>query len=88
MEKFDYGATAELFSARSSKPYRQHSVGYQRFTRAVDAIRFAIEEMPAELLVGAYLQVEEERFDRDGIRRLYESSDYPLQRRERMPLAQ
>lgn len=88
MEKFDYGATAELFPARSTKPHRrQRSVGYQRFTRAVDAIRFAIEELPAELLIGAYLEVEDKRFDRAGIRVLYESGDYPLRRAERTPLA-
>jgi hypothetical protein len=46
----------------------------------LDAIRFAIEELPPELLLGAYLEVEEERFDGNAIRRLYESLDYPLPR--------
>jgi hypothetical protein len=32
--------------------------------------------------VGAALEVGEQRFDSHGIRRLYESSDYPLARRE------
>jgi Arc/MetJ-type ribon-helix-helix transcriptional regulator len=39
-----------------------------RFVRASDAIRFAIEELPPELLLAVQLIVAEERFDGDGIR--------------------
>ena len=56
-------------------------MGYRRFARAADAIRFAMEDLPPELLVGAYLEVEQGRFDDEGIRQLYESADYPLVRR-------
>jgi hypothetical protein len=56
-------------------------VRYKRFARAADAIRFAIEDLPPELLVGAYLEVNEERFDGPAIRRLYDSTRYPLARR-------
>ena len=80
MSIFDYSIEAELFPARNRK-FRRQLQGYRRFTRAADAIRFAIEELPPELLRGAYLEVDEERFDGDGIRRLYESPDYPLARR-------
>ena len=48
---------------------------------AADAIRFAIEELPPELLLGTCLEVDEERYDSDAIRRLYESADYPIVRR-------
>jgi hypothetical protein len=79
MAGFDYDAPAELFPTRSRKGNRP--MGYRRFTKAAEAIRFAIEELPPELLIGAHLEVEEERFDSDGIRRLYENANYPLARR-------
>ena len=39
-------------------------------------IRFAIEELSLEFLIGAHLEVNEERFNCDGIRRLYEHAEY------------
>src|SRR6202162_579839 len=78
-ELFDYGSTAELFSNKGRK-FRRQPLGYRRFARAADAIRFAIEEMPAQLLESACLEVDDVRFDGEGIRRLYESAEYPLVR--------
>jgi hypothetical protein len=80
MANFDYTVPAELFPGRAHNS-RSGPVGYRRFGNAADAIRFAIEDLRAEFLAGAYLEVDEERFDRHGIRHLYESADYPLPRR-------
>ena len=81
MADFDYHTEAELFASRVRKARRQ-PLGYRRFAQAADAIRFAIEELPPEFLLGAYLQVDEERYDSQGIRRLYEDAQYPLTRRK------
>jgi hypothetical protein len=79
MVAFDYGVPAELFPARNRK-YRRQPFGYRRFARAADAIRFAIEELPPELLLGAFLEVDGERYGSEEIRRLYQSSSYLLPR--------
>jgi len=77
---FDYEAVAELFPARNRKFNRQFT-RYRRFDRAADALRFAIDELPPQSLLGACLEVEEERFDSEAMRRLYDSTDFPLARR-------
>jgi hypothetical protein len=79
MNAFDYSMAAEFFPTRTRKSGRS-GAGYRRFARAADAIRFAVEELPPEFLVGAFLEVDEERFDSVGIRRLYEDRAYPLAR--------
>jgi hypothetical protein len=77
---FDYEAAAELFPARNQKFNRQFT-RYRRFDSAAEALRFAMEEMPPKSLVGAWLEVEEERFDANAMRRLYDSAEFPLARR-------
>lgn len=79
MEGFDFNSEAELFPTKSKKSGGQSSK-YQRFERAADAVRFAIEVLPSQSLVGTYLEVNEQRFDAAGIRRLYDSAEYPLAR--------
>jgi len=78
---FDYSREAELFPTNNRK-YKRAAFGYRRFARAAEAIQFAIEELPSDALAGAYLEVREQRFDRHGIQRLYDSEAYPLPRRK------
>jgi hypothetical protein len=82
MAPFDYSMGAELYSG-FARAFRRQPVAYRRFESAADAIRFAMEELSAQSLVGAALEVGDQRFDSHGIRRLYEASDYPLARRQR-----
>ena len=90
MATFDYAAEAELLPTGSDPELlpstgqgrRRQPDGYGRFARAADAIRFAIEELPPKLFLHTYLKVDQVRFDRGGIRRLYESAEYPLPRKK------
>jgi Arc/MetJ-type ribon-helix-helix transcriptional regulator len=76
MDKFDYSAPAELFPSRNRKVINK--IKYRRFNSAADAIRFAMEELPEPLLLGAYIEIEEERLGHKDIRALYDSERYPL----------
>lgn len=77
---FDYDATAELFPPRLGRQSAHRGLTYKRFAVASDAIQFAMEQLPRTFLLGAYLQVGDERYGHGEIRRLYESADYPLGR--------
>lgn len=76
---FDYCSPAELFMAKRKVGPRQR-VGYRRFASAAEAIRFAVEDLPAIGTLGAWMQVGDERFNSEDIHRLYERDDYPLRR--------
>ena len=78
MDKFDYNAPAELFPSRNRKVASR--IKYRRFDKAAEAIRFAVEELPEPLLLGAYIQIDEQRLGHKDIRALYESERYPLKK--------
>lgn len=80
MAAFDYSAGAGLYPCKSIK--RRSRLRYKRFDSAAEALRFAIEEMPASLLRGSVLEVDEARFDGMQMRKLYEAEAYPLTRRK------
>jgi hypothetical protein len=77
---FNFSIEAELFPARTAR-HKRSAVRYKRFPHAADAILFAIEELPPALLLGAFLEIDGERYGAEDIRRLYDSRDFPLSRR-------
>jgi hypothetical protein len=76
----NYSSPADWFTGKQKSTSRGR-LAYRRFTTAAEAIRFAVEGVPAIRMPGAWLQVGDERFASEKIHRLYESDDYPLQRR-------
>ena len=76
---FDYDAPAELYPSRIKKG--RSRITYRRFNTAAEALRFAMEEIPSAVLLGAYLEVDEARFDVAEMRYLYEAAAYPLKRK-------
>lgn len=79
MNMFDYTAEAELFPARA-RGMKRLAVSYKKFTTAADAVRYAIEELDPALLMGAILEVDEQRFDSNDIKILYADERYPFKR--------
>lgn len=76
---FDYQLPAELFTSKSMR-VGSRFLKYMRFSHAADAIRFAIEKLPADVLLGAYLEIDEKRYDSPAVRRLYDGPGYPFPR--------
>ena len=60
---FDYSAPAELFLARRQGRHTE----YRRFATAAEAIHYAVEELRALRSLTAWMQVGDERFNKDEI---------------------
>jgi hypothetical protein len=80
MQKFDFDAPAELFPSRNRKVASK--VKYRRFDNAAAAIRYAMEELPEPLLLGACIEINERRLGHQEIRALYASDAYPLKKKQ------
>jgi hypothetical protein len=75
MSEFNYMAPAELFAAHG-----RAGVRYRRFAHSADAIRYAVEKLPAAALSTTAIEVDEQRYDGAQIQALYHSARYPLAR--------
>ncbi len=73
----NYAASAELFPSRR---YAKSLARYRRFPNAAEAIRYAVEDMPAAWLIGTFLDIDGKRYEGRAIRALYEAEGYPLER--------
>jgi hypothetical protein len=67
---FNYNAPAELYLSR-----RRRHTDYRRFATAAD---YAVEELSTGRSLSAWMQVGDERFNKNEINRLYEDDDYPM----------
>nr|CAD6413714.1 hypothetical protein REQ54_01190 [Rhizobium sp. Q54] len=76
----DYSAGAGLYPCKTVR--RTTRIRYRRFDTVAEALRFAIEDMPASMLRGSILEVDEARFGGPEIQRLYEAEAYLLKRRD------
>jgi hypothetical protein len=77
MSAFNYNAAAELFPSRRFA--KSQVTQYKRFAKASEAIRHCIEQMPAQALAGSILEVNEQRFEGEAIRALYDAPEYPTE---------
>jgi hypothetical protein len=80
MTNFDYTAPAQLFAAHGRAGLR-----YRSFSKAADAIQYAVEKLPRAARPTVSIEVENERYDAEQIRALYESDRYPLARKSAEP---
>lgn len=83
MGKFDFTAPAELYSARGHG--RRAPLSYRRFATAAEAIRYAVEQIPKNLSAAAYIETGEQTITHKELRELYDSPEYPLERKPEEP---
>lgn len=76
MTIIDYDASAELYAVQG--PGRKRTLFYRRFDTAAEALRFAIEDMPAAS--NPTLETGDERLDRNSMLESYSAEAYPLER--------
>ncbi len=76
MDTRDYLLEASLYYAKSANSKRKALV-FRRFTRAAEAIRFAVGELTPKLLDGCTLEVSDAHFFGREIRTLYDDHFFP-----------
>jgi hypothetical protein len=76
----DYFLEASLYYSKSGNS-KQKSLVFRRFTRAADAILFAVEELAPKTHDSCSLEVNEEHYFGREIRPLYDNHVFPLRRK-------
>ena len=71
MSEFDYAAQPNF------SPRGRSGLHYRRFSKSAEAIRYAVEKLPSDVLSSARLEVEQKRYHAPQIRALYESANFP-----------
>jgi hypothetical protein len=69
MKEIDYSAPAELFGGHGRSGLR-----YRRFTKSAEAIRPAMEKLPAAALPATSLEVNDHQYSAAQIRALYDGT--------------
>jgi len=80
MENFDFTAPAEVYASRG-RGMSRWPMTYRRFDTGADAVRYAVETLPPEMLNGTVIEAGDERYEGRSIRGLYDSASYPLTRK-------
>lgn len=71
----DRGMNVDLYSMNVCG-FRRQSFDDRGFACATEAIRFAVEDLPPQLLASTYLEGDASRYRSVEIRRLYDGADY------------
>lgn len=78
MTHIDFSAPAELYPGRVAQGSRP--IRYKRFDSTAEAIRYAVEDLPAAVLRGSYLEAKGKRFDGNRVLEIYNAETFPLER--------
>jgi len=79
MDAIDYRKEASLYYTKNGNA-KQRSLVFKRFSKASEAIRFAVEELAPKVLDSCSLEVDDTHYFGRDIRPLYDRGDFPLRR--------
>ena len=82
MTRFDYRLPGEIFVPKFSG-MRRSGLTYRRFETAAEAVRFAIETLPATALTACTVETDGKRLGSRELKALYADARYPLARKAR-----
>jgi hypothetical protein len=80
MPEFKFDSPAEVYCQKVAKIGGRGGLAYRRFNTGAEAIRFAVEHLPAEHFSSCTVEVDGEHYGAEELRSLYESALYTLPR--------